>query len=71
MSLAEIEKSALALSDHERALLAVSLLATLPPPDAEISDDEVLQRDADLGSGQTQEISHEEFVSRVERERRR
>jgi hypothetical protein len=71
MSLAEVEKQALALSENERARLAASLLETLPPSGAEISDEEVLQRDADLESGRVQEISHEEFVRRVEQERRR
>ena len=50
MSLAEPEKQALALTEDERARLAASLLATLPP-EAELSDEEVLQRDADLDSG--------------------
>ena len=71
MSLAEVEKQALALSENERARLAASLLETLPPPDAEASDEEVLQRDADLESGRVQEISHEEFVRRVQQERGR
>ena len=70
MSLAEVQKEALALSENERARLAASLLETLPP-EVEISDDEVLQRDADLDSGRAEEISHEEFVRRVEHERRR
>jgi hypothetical protein len=70
MSLAEIEKHALALNENERARLAASLLETLPP-DAEISDEEVLQRDADLESGRAAEISHDEFARRVEQERRR
>lgn len=70
MSLAEVQKEALALSENERARLAASLLETLPP-EVEISDDEVLQRDADLDSGRAEEISHEEFVRRVEQERHR
>ena len=70
MNLAEVQKQALALSENERAQLAVSLLETLPP-EVEISDEEVLQRDADLDSGRAEEISHEEFVRRVEQERRR
>jgi hypothetical protein len=69
MNLAEVQKQALALSENERAQLAASLLETLPP-EVEISDEEVLQRDADLDSGRADEISHEEFVRRVEQERR-
>ncbi len=71
MTVAEVEKKALALTEIERARLAVSLLETLPPLDAEVSDEEVLRRDADAESGRAEEISHEEFVRRVERERGR
>ena len=70
MSLAEVQKQALALNEEERGQLAALLLETLPP-DVEISDEEVLQRDADLDSGRAEEISHEEFVRRVEQERHR
>ena len=71
MSIAEVEKEALALPERERARLAVSLLRTLSPEDADLSDGEVLRRDADIESGRAGEISHEEFVRRVERERAR
>ncbi|MBM3834301.1 MAG: addiction module antitoxin RelB [Verrucomicrobia bacterium] len=70
MSLAEVEKQALALNEKERARLAVSLLETLSL-EIELSDEEVLQRDADLDNGRSEEISHEEFVRRVEQTRRR
>ena len=70
MSLAEVEKEALALNDLDRARLMAALIETLPA-DFEVSDEEVLQRDAELSSGQTEEISHDEFVKRVEAERRR
>jgi len=69
MSLAELRKEALDLPENERALLAVALLQTLPPPEIDISDDEVLQRDSDLTDGSISEISHETFVRRVESER--
>ena len=70
MSLAEVEKEALALNDVDRARLMAALIETLPV-DSEVSDEEVLQRDAELSSGQAEEISQEEFVKRVEAERRR
>ena len=70
MSLAEVEKEALALSEKERAQLAAKLLETLPP-EVEISDEEVLQRDGELESGRAEEISHQEFARRVVRERGR
>ena len=71
MSLADIQKEALALTQKQRARLVISLLETLPPPEEEIPDEEVFQRDAELESGRAQEISHDEFTRRVERERRR
>ena len=71
MSLAEVEKQALALSQNERARLAASLLETLPPPGTDVSDEEVREREAEMESGRVQPITHEEFVRRVEQERRR
>jgi hypothetical protein len=71
MKLAEIEQEALALPDRERASLAAKLIGTLPFPEAEVSDEEVERREKDLESGRVAAISHEEFVHRVERERRR
>lgn len=68
--LAEVEKQALALSEEDRGRLAAALLETLPSG-VEISDEEVAQRDADLQCGRAEELSHEEFVRRVEQERRR
>lgn len=70
MSLAEVEKQALALNDADRARLMAALIETLPA-DSEVSDEEVLKREADLDSGEAEEISHEEFVRRVEAERQR
>jgi hypothetical protein len=71
MSLAEVEKQALALNEEERGRLAALLLETLPPPGTDVSDEEVWQREADLETGRVQPISHEEFVQLVEQERRR
>jgi len=71
MSLAEVEKEALALPEAERASLAVSLLRTLSPANPGPSDEEVLQGDRGLDSGSAEEIFHEEFVRSVESERGR
>ena len=71
MSLAELQKEALDLPEKERALLVVSLLETLAREDDEVSDDEILKRDADLESGRVSEISHQEFVRRIQSERKR
>ena len=72
MSLAQIEQEALTLSERDRAALAVALLQTLSTPrSVEISDEEIAERDRDLESGRVEAISHEEFVRRVEQDRRR
>ena len=71
MSFTEVQQEALALSDKERASLAISLLDTLPASGTDVSDEEVWQRDADLQSGRVAEISHDEFVRGVRRERGR
>ena len=71
MSLAEVEKQALALKEEDRARLAALLLETLPPPGTDVSDEEVWEREAEMDSGRVQPISHEEFVKLVEQERRR
>jgi putative addiction module component (TIGR02574 family) len=71
MKLAEIEQEALALTDQERASLVAKLLDTLPLQGTEVSDDEVERREQELESGQVAAISHDEFVRRVQQERRR
>jgi hypothetical protein len=71
MSIAELKKEALALPENQRAQLIASLLETLPPANAEISDQEVAERDADLQSGRTAEMSEDEFIRAVERDRRK
>jgi hypothetical protein len=69
MSLAEVEKRALALSEEERGRLAAALLETLPPPGTEVSDEEVWAREEEIESGRVQPISHEEFIRRVAEKR--
>jgi hypothetical protein len=71
MKLAEIEHEALALPERERASLAAKLLDTLPPAGTDVSDEEVETRERELESGDVLPISHEEFVRRIEQERRR
>jgi putative addiction module component (TIGR02574 family) len=71
MKIAEIEQEALALPERERASLAAKLLDSLPPPGTDISDEEVERREREMESGQLGTISHEEFASRVQQERRR
>jgi hypothetical protein len=69
MKFEEIEKQAIALAEPERVDLVCKLLDTLPPPGTEVSDEEVARRDAELDNGEVQELSHDEFVRRVKRER--
>jgi putative addiction module component (TIGR02574 family) len=71
MKLAEIEQEALALSETERAALAAKLLDTLPPPGTDISDEEVERREREMDSGEVTPILQEEFVRRVQKERRK
>lgn len=65
MKLQEIEQEALGLSQSERGKLVLSLLRTLPPPVADLTDDEISQRDAELEEGGVEPMLHEEFVRRV------
>jgi hypothetical protein len=71
MKLEEIEQEAVALAERDRIELVCKLLATLPGPGIDASDSEVTQREAELESGAVHELSHEEFVRRVQKERGR
>ena len=71
MKLQEIEQEALGLTERERAELVLSLMSTLTAPEANISDEEVLRRDAELETGSVESMPHEEFVRRVREERGR
>jgi len=71
MKLQESEQEALGLSERERAELVLSLARTLTAPEANISDEEVFRRDADLQTGSVEPMLHEEFVRRVREERGR
>ena len=71
MSLLEIEQAAQALSLGERAALVTTLLDTIPGPDTDVSDEDVLRRDRELEDGSVQAISQAEFVRRVEMARGR
>jgi hypothetical protein len=71
MKLQEIEQEALRLSDIERAELVLSLMRTLAAPGADVTDEEVFRRDAELEAGSVEPMLHEEFVRRVREERGR
>jgi hypothetical protein len=71
MKLQDIEQEALGLSESERAELVLSLMRTLAVPGADITDEEVCRRDAELETGSVEPMLHEEFVRRVQEERGR
>jgi len=69
MTLNEIQQEAIALPERQRADLIRTLLDTLPPSGADISDEEVMAREREMDSGAVEPLSHEEFVRRVQTER--
>ena len=71
MKLQDIEQEALGLSESDRAELVLSLMRSLPAPVAEVTDEEVLRRDAEMEAGSVEPMLHEEFVRRVREERSR
>lgn len=70
----EIRNKALALGVNERALLAESLLTSLPPLSEEWSEAEELaeaeRRDNEIESGQVQALHDGEFWKQVEARRK-
>ena len=71
IKLQDIEQEALGLSESDRAELVLSLMRSLPAPVAEVTDEEVLRRDAEMEAGSVEPMLHEEFVRRVREERSR
>ncbi len=71
MKLREIEQEVLGLSEGERAQLVLSLMRTLAAPGADVTDEEVWRRDAELEAGSVEPMLHEEFVRRIREERSR
>jgi len=73
--IAEIEKTVLALPVAQRALLAESLLSSpLPLPEDwwEAKElEEVERREREIETGQVQPLSEEEFLRRVEANRKK
>ena len=50
------------LRESERAELVLSLMRTLAAPEADITDEEVFRRDAELETGSVEPMLHDEFV---------
>lgn len=69
MSLAEVERLALELSETERTLLAATLLESVAP--FQHRSDEFERKEREMDDGTVSEISYEELLKRVEVERRR
>ena len=71
----EIQKAALALPPEQRALLAESLLGSLPSLSEEWTESEemaeVERREREIETGQVQPLKDLEFWSRVEARRKR
>ena len=70
MSLVEVERIALELSESERALLASKLLESVAPEPLEHGVDEFEKREREMDDGKVSEISYEELLKRVKAERR-
>ena len=66
-SVAELEKFALELPEHQRATLAVHLLHSLPAPlqDNDEGISEALRRDAEMDADSTLGISFEDFDLKI------
>ena len=71
MTLQDIEREALGLTEKERAELVLSLMKTLAAPEVDIPDEEVFRRDAELENGVTESMLHEDFLRRIREERGR
>ena len=71
MTLNEIQQEAIALPERQRVDLVRALLDTLPPVGADVSDQEVAEREREMESGEIEPLSHEEFVRRVQAKRGR
>ena len=71
MSIAEVEKLALSLTEHQRAVLAANLLQSLPGPlsDADEGTAEALRRDEEMTDA-SQVISLEQLDSEIDLQRR-
>ena len=66
MTLSQIQQEAVALPERQRVDLVRTLLDTLPPGNIEISDEEIVERERQMDSGEVEPLSHEEFVRRVQ-----
>ncbi len=68
MSIAEVEKLALNLSERQRAVLAANLLQSLPPvlSDEDEGVAEAQRRDAEINAGSSQSLSLDQLDSEIQ-----
>ena len=71
MSLADVERIALKLSEADRGLLAATLFDSVASDALDHSPDEFERREREMDQGNVSEIGHEELLKRIEAERRR
>jgi hypothetical protein len=71
VNLEEFKEQAAALPVEQRASLASFLLHSLPEPDYEVSDEEVVERLRQMKSGEVSTISMSELREGVFSDRRR
>lgn len=65
IALQDVEQEALGLSEVDRAELILSLMRVLAAPGADITDEEVFRRDAELKTGLVEPMLQEEFVRHI------
>jgi len=67
MKLEELAAEAALLDEESRAALASQLLRSLSPPAGIVSDEEVLRRMREAEDDPRVMLSHEEFISGIDR----
>lgn len=67
MTIDQIREHVVQLSDPEKGLLAGDILASMAPPEYDVSDEEALERTRELESGEVKDISFDELKRRVGR----
>ena len=67
MTLEQIREQVVHLSDQEKGLLAEDILTSMPPPEYDVSDEDVQQRIRQLEVGEIEDISFDELKKRIGR----
>ena len=64
----ELRESALKLAPKDRAAFAAWVLATLPPPDHRVSDEDAAKRLEELRSGAVKGLTTKQLTEEIERQ---